>query len=176
LRVVLRENQNGVVGSLDTVLVVPDLAAAAPKVSSLVVGALRPAAAKGRKTSNPLVREGQELVPNVTHIVTGSQPLDVYFEVYDPARPAVASRTAPPGDAGIRVLSSMACFRGARRVYQTGVTSSPQLSVPDRDAVGIRLAIPPKALPPGLYTCQVNVVDDVAGTFAFPRVALYVTR
>jgi methylase of polypeptide subunit release factors len=28
----------------------------------------------------------------------------------------------------------------------------------------------------GLYTCQVNIVDDVGGTFAFPRVALYVRK
>jgi len=27
-----------------------------------------------------------------------------------------------------------------------------------------------------LYTCQVNVVNDAAGTFAFPRFPLYVRR
>jgi hypothetical protein len=31
-------------------------------------------------------------------------------------------------------------------------------------------------LQPGNYICQVNVIDDVAGTFAFPRLALYVRR
>ena len=30
------------------------------------------------------------------------------------------------------------------------------------------------AFKPGLYTCQVNIIDDVAGRFAFPRLALYV--
>ena len=29
---------------------------------------------------------------------------------------------------------------------------------------------------PGLYTCQVNIIDDAAGTFAFPRMALYVRK
>jgi hypothetical protein len=29
-------------------------------------------------------------------------------------------------------------------------------------------------LKPGFYTCQVNVIDDAAGHFLFPRVALLV--
>jgi hypothetical protein len=27
---------------------------------------------------------------------------------------------------------------------------------------------------PGLYTCQVNIIDAVAGRFAFPRLQMYV--
>jgi VWFA-related protein len=176
LRVVLRENQNGGVGSLDTALVVPDLAGVTPKVSSIVLGSLKPVARRDRKTTNPLVREGRELAPNVTHIVSSGQPLDVYFEVYDAARPAEGARATAAKSRGVRVLSSLACFRGPRRVYQTDITSSQEVSAPDRDAVTVRLAVPPNALAPGFYTCQVNVVDDIAGTFAFPRVPLYVAR
>jgi len=29
--------------------------------------------------------------------------------------------------------------------------------------------LPLQSLKPGLYVCQVNVIDDVAGNFAFPR-------
>jgi len=29
-------------------------------------------------------------------------------------------------------------------------------------------------LKPGFYTCQVNVVDDAAGRFAFPRLTLLI--
>jgi len=36
--------------------------------------------------------------------------------------------------------------------------------------------VPATDLPPGLYTCQVNIIDDVGGMFAFPRLALYVRR
>ena len=36
--------------------------------------------------------------------------------------------------------------------------------------------VPAASLPPGLYTCQVNVVYDVAGTFTFPRMQLYVRK
>jgi len=51
-----------------------------------------------------------------------------------------------------------------------------QINVTDRKAVTFEMAVPPGALPPGLYTCQVNVVDDAAGTFAFPRFQLYVRK
>jgi hypothetical protein len=36
--------------------------------------------------------------------------------------------------------------------------------------------VPASSLKPGLYTCQVNLVDDTAGTFTFPRLQLYVRR
>jgi len=34
--------------------------------------------------------------------------------------------------------------------------------------------VPASSLKPGLYTCQINVIDDAAGTFSFPRLQLYV--
>ena len=39
----------------------------------------------GRKTVSPLVRDGVEVVPNLTHIVSHDQKLYFYYEVYDPA-------------------------------------------------------------------------------------------
>jgi hypothetical protein len=34
--------------------------------------------------------------------------------------------------------------------------------------------LPLSALKPGFYTCQVNVIDDAAGRFLFPRLALLI--
>ena len=34
--------------------------------------------------------------------------------------------------------------------------------------------VPLAQLKPGFYTCQVNVIDDAAGRFVFPRLALLV--
>ena len=44
----------------------------------------------------------------------------------------------------------------------------------DRHASIFQLQLPAAQLKPGLYTCQVNVIDEVSGKFAFPRIALYV--
>jgi hypothetical protein len=49
-----------------------------------------------------------------------------------------------------------------------------QLTAPDRKAAVFQFDVPLTQLTPGLYTCQVTVIDDAAGTFAFPRLALLV--
>jgi hypothetical protein len=76
----------------------------------------------------------------------------------------------------VRVISNIAFYRGTQRVLQTEPVTAQAVNVTDRKAVSFEMAVPPGALPPGLYTCQVNVVDDTAGTFAFPRFQLYVRK
>jgi hypothetical protein len=67
-------------------------------------------------------------------------------------------------------------FRGARKVFETALMEASVVSAPDRGATAFQLEVPTGPLPPGLYTCQVNLVDDVAGTFAFPRLPIYVRK
>ena len=43
-----------------------------------------------------------------------------------------------------------------------------------RDAVAIELDVPLAGLKPGPYICQLNVIDDAGGSFAFPRFAVLV--
>jgi hypothetical protein len=98
-------------------------------------------------------------------VVSSAQPLYFYYEVYDPAR----------GEGGDpRVLTSITFFRGGARRYETPVVEIKRLAAPDRNAAVLQLAVPAGALKPGLYTCQVSVIDDVAGAFSFPRLALLV--
>ncbi|MGA2417102.1 MAG: hypothetical protein ABSF59_21825 [Candidatus Sulfotelmatobacter sp.] len=49
-----------------------------------------------------------------------------------------------------------------------------ELNARDRKAGIFQLDLPPEALKPGFYTCQVNVIDDAAGSFLFPRLALWI--
>jgi len=44
-----------------------------------------------------------------------------------------------------------------------------EVTAPDRKAVIFQIDVPLQSLKPGLYLCQVNVIDDVAGSFSFPR-------
>lgn len=173
IKVVVRENQNGTMGSYETDIIVPDLKADAVKLSSVIVGTqLQQGASKNDR--NPLVRNGRELVPNVTHVVSSGQHLYFYYEVYDPAK-----APAPPegGSAqGIKVLTSIAFFRGKVRAFETPIVASTELAAPDRKTAIFQFDVPATSLPPGLYTCQINVIDDAAGTFTFPRMQLYVKR
>ena len=34
--------------------------------------------------------------------------------------------------------------------------------------------VPAGSFEPGLYTCQINIIDEAAGRFAFPRMVFYV--
>jgi hypothetical protein len=167
LKMVVRENADGTFGSYETDIVVPDLkkaAANAPKLSSIVVGTqLQPAAKKSDR--NPLSRDGRELVPNVTHVVSSAQHLYFYYELYDPARTPAT-----------KVLTSITFFRGKVRAFETPVVESTELAGADKSASVFQFDVPAASLPPGLYTCQINVIDDTAGTFAFPRLQIYVRK
>jgi VWFA-related protein len=164
VKVVVRENVDGRMGSFETGVFVPDLRQAPVKVSSVTLSTqVRPAGEK--RSASPLVREGLELLPSLTHVVDRTQKMYFYYEVYDPQIP----------DGGSALLkTSLAFYRGAVKVFETPLVERSDLDAADRRAALFQFEVPAEAFKPGLYTCQVNIIDDVAGRFAFPRLALYV--
>jgi len=165
VKVVVRENTNGTIGSFEAPVVVPELKQAPVKVSSVILSTqLQEQPGRGR-SDNPLIRDGLQLVPNVTHVVGRHQKLFFYFEVYEPA---TADGSAPD------LRTSLAFYRGKVKVLETPVVERMTLDVPGRRAAVFRLEVAGDAFKPGLYTCQVNVIDAAAGKFAFPRLALLV--
>ena len=176
LKFVVRENQTGLLGSFETDLTVPDMKNVPLKMSSVVLASQIQPAKKSRK-ENPLIRDGSEVIPSVTHVFSAGQHLYFYYEVYDPAQQAAVAGTNPGATkAGIHLLSSVAFFRGNTKAYETPVVVSDQLNEPGRRAAVFQLDVPLASLTPGFYTCQVNVIDDAAGQFRFPRLALLVRQ
>src|SRR6266545_722469 len=157
LKVVVRENTSGLMGSFEAPVVVPELKQAPLKVSSVVLSTQVQAAKD--KSDNPLIRDGEQLVPNLTHVVGKDQRMFFYYEVYDPA----ATESAPD------VRTSLAFYRGKVKVFETPVVERTAIDEPSRQAARFKLEVPAGAIPPGLYTCQINIIDSVAGKFAFPR-------
>src|SRR5205085_7162485 len=86
VKFVVRENQTGKLGSFETDVTIPDLRKAPLKMSSIVLASQRSPAESKKKNPNPLIRDGQELVPNITHVFTPDQHLYMQYEVYDPAK------------------------------------------------------------------------------------------
>jgi VWFA-related protein len=168
VKVVVRENTDGTMGSYESDIVVPDVKREAVRISSVVLGTQLQAGAR-RNDANPLVHDGRELVPNVTHVVSPGQHLYFYYEVYDPAKAAA-------GAASIDLKTSIVFFRGKLRAFETPMVEATDLNDPNRKTAVFQFDVPAASLKPGLYTCQVNVVDDAAGTFTFPRMQLYVRR
>ena len=192
LKFVIRENQSGRMGSFETDVQIPDLRKAPLKMSSVVLSSLRAPVTGKKNGANPLVRDQMELVPNITHVFAPDQHLYLQYEVYDAAKgknpaPAVVNgqtvgqsgtaKDAPPvkpAKDSIRVFTSIEFLQGATKVYESKPVVANEVTAPDRKAVIFQMDLPLQALKPGLYLCQVNVIDDVAGSFSFPRFPLLI--
>ena len=174
LKFVVRENQTGRMGSFETDLNVPDLKSQPLKMSSVVLASQLQSAKKG-STPNPLIRDGQKIIPNVTHVFSSAQHIRLYYEVYEPGRSNTAQpvRTEPASPA-IHLLTNVAFFRGKTKVFESSLVELPELNARDRKAGVFQLDLPLSSFTPGFYTGQVNVIDDAAGSFLFPRFALLV--
>jgi hypothetical protein len=72
------------------------------------------------------------------------------------------------------VLSSLELIQGSTKVFETPVVQAKAINVEGRDAVAMELDVPLDKLKPGQYLCQLNVIDDAGGSFAFPRFAVLV--
>jgi VWFA-related protein len=181
LKFVVRENQTGLMGSFETDIEVPDLKTQPLKMSSVVLASQTQTAKKGANL-NPLVHDGSEIIPSITHVFSVTQHLLLYYEVYDPARSAVADSargTADSGSekdnkAGIRLLTNVAFFQGKAKAYESSLVELKELNARERKAAVFQLDVPLTSLKPGFYTCQVNVIDDAGGHFLFPRLALLI--
>jgi len=132
-------------------------------------------AARKGATPNPLIRDGEEIIPNVTHVFSSAQHLRLYYEVYDPGRSnATQPSQAESSNSAIRLLTNVSFFRGKARSFESSVVELTELNARNRKAGVFQLDLPLSSLKPGFYTCQVNVIDDAAGVFLFPRLALLI--
>ena len=190
LKFVVRENQTGRIGSFETDVQIPDLRKTPLKMSSVVLSSLRSPATNKKGSANPLVRDQMELVPNITHVFTPDQHLYLQYEVYDATKgknpaPAPAAASAPQGapkDApaikaprdSVRVLTSIEFLQNGVKIYESKPVVATEVTAPDRKAIVFQIELPLQSLKPGLYICQVNVIDDTGGSFSFPRQALLV--
>jgi VWFA-related protein len=192
LKFVIRENQTGRMGSYETDVQIPDLRKTPLKMSSVVLSSLRAPVTGKKNGANPLVRDQMELVPNITHVFAPDQHLYLQYEVYEAVKgknpaPAAAQNpnagqngttkdgpTAKPPKDSIRVFTSIEFLQGATKIYESKPVVANEVTAPDRKAVVFQMDLPLQALKPGLYLCQVNVIDDVAGSFSFPRFPLLI--
>jgi VWFA-related protein len=170
LKFVVRENQTGRMGSFEADITLPDMKKQPLKMSSIVLASLR----QPSKKNSPLIRAGEEYVPNISHVFHQDQHLYLLYEVYGPTREKPAEGQARGTKAGINLLSSLELMQGSTKVYETPLVQAKAVNVEGRDAVAVELDVPLTGLKPGPYVCQLNVIDDAGGSFAFPRFAVLV--
>jgi VWFA-related protein len=170
LKFVVRENQTGQMGSFEAEITLPEMRKAPLKMSSIVLASMR----QPSKKTTPLVRGGEEYVPNISHVFRRDQHLYLLYEIYSPAHEKAAENQSKGTKPGINLLSSLELIQGSTKVYETTLVQARAINVEGRDAVAIELDVPLSGLKAGQYVCQLNVIDDAAGGFAFPRFAVLV--
>src|SRR6185437_7113821 len=151
-------------------IALPEMKKLPLKLSSVVLASAR----QPSKQDTPLVRGGEEYVPNISHVFRQDQHLYLLYEVYGPAKEKPAANAPKGTKTGVSVLSSLELLQGAKKVYETPLVKATAVNVPGRDAVAMELDVPLSGLKPGQYVCQLNVIDDAGGSFAFPRFAVLV--
>jgi VWFA-related protein len=176
LKFLVRENQSGKMGTFETTFTVPSLRPTPEglRISSVVwSGQREPLSAAVGEGSNqkllanhPLVSEGQKLIPSITRVLSKKQNLYVYFEVYDPAQQAATKKP--------QVMASVGFYRRGVKVFESAPVELSSLSASREGTLPVKFEVPLASLQAGRYTCQINVIDDVAKKFDFIRSPLVV--
>jgi hypothetical protein len=203
MKVVARENELGTMGAFENEVIVPALGPERVRVSSVVLGTRIGGEERSRVNPLSTLAEGLvpsvapvvsarqrlyfyfEVYDPSTQTGDGQTGSAQTGSAKTGSAPAGSVKTGSgqigsgatqraKGDEPVRVLASLSFLRGGARVYQTGVVNVTRLADPARGAAAFRLEVAPASLAPGLYTCQVNVIDDLAGAFTFPRLMLAV--
>ena len=106
--------------------------------------------------ANPLVYEGERLLPSVTKVFSTSQNMHVYLQAYERG----ATETQP-------LIAYVSFFQGDVKVFETQPLPVVDGLNPRSKAVPIRLTVPLAKVPPGRYDCQVVVIEPTGKKVAF---------
>src|ERR1035437_4714333 len=115
LKFVVRENQTGRMGSFEADIVLPEMKKIPLKMSSIVLASQR----RTSKKDSPLVRDGEEYVPNISHVFRTDQHLYLLYEVYGPAREKAAENQPKGTKPGINLLSTLELMQGSTKGSET---------------------------------------------------------
>lgn len=177
MRMVVRENLTGKLGSFDTRFTIPDLGGLKDEVrlSSLVLGAQRVPVSEAvgaadrklmkKQDTHPLVRGREKLLPSVTRVFRQGQTVYVYAEAYDPETDAAQQRPS--------LAAALTVYRDGKLVYQSRPAVVNALKEEKSRSAAISLEVPLK-LPAGEYIAQLNVIDRLGQRAGFLRAPLVV--
>lgn len=168
IKLLARDAETGRIGTYETNFVIPNLNKELKRipVSSVVLSSQRVElkeaiynALKSKdqaETANPLVEEGQKLIPSVTRVFSKSRPMYVYLQAYEP----MAATDQP-------LAAFVTFYRGSTKVFQTpprAVTTGMNNRL---KTMPLRFDISLDHVPPGAYNCQVTVLDPSEQKAAF---------
>ena len=169
LKFLARNADTGRIGTYQTVFAVPDLSSENLQlpISSVVLSSQRVpmsdalfnaggGMSSGAQPVNPLIQDGQKLIPGIARVYSRAQPLYVYLHAY------VQDSSGPEG-----LVAYLALYREKQKVFETPAYAINDSPLAESGSVPIRLMLAPGDLPAGEYTCQVSVLHPRGQKAAF---------
>jgi hypothetical protein len=108
------------------------------------------------ESSNPLVLDGQKLIPSVTRVFSKSRDLYVFLQAYERG----ATSTQP-------MVAFVSFYQGQVKAFETAPLAVTQGLDAKSKAVPLRFNLSLEKLPPGQYDCQITVLDPTGQKAAF---------
>ncbi|HUX66855.1 MAG TPA: VWA domain-containing protein [Terriglobales bacterium] len=172
LKLLARDAETGRIGTYIKSFTIPNLMKVADRLplSTVVLGSQRvPLAAAlfnaGKQTArdaaqaaNPLVSHGVELLPSVTRVFSRRATMYVYLQAYEHGATALQP-----------LVAYVTFFRGTAQAMQTPPSDIHTGLDGRAGAVPIRFRFPLAPLAPGVYTCQVTVLEPAGQKANFWR-------
>jgi VWFA-related protein len=170
IKVLARDDETGRIGTFQTSFVVPNLSKETKRVpiSSVVLsGQRQPYAnaiynvANGKEQAkqtavDPLVQNGQQLVPSVTRVFSKGRSLYVFLQAYEQG-----AATAQP------LMGYVSFYQGQTKVYETQLVEVSPNPNTRLESAPLNFTVDLSQLQPGKYDCQVTVLDPTGAKGAF---------
>ena len=168
IKFLARDSETGRIGTYQTSFVIPNLMKEEKRIpiSSVVLSSQRVkeplfTASKDKlnaaaQAANPLMVEGQTLVPSVTRVFSKSRDMYVYLQAYE----RNAATTQP-------MVAFVTFYRGQAKAFETTPLQVVDGLDPKSKALPLKFSLSLSKLPPGEYMCQVTVLDPTNQKAAF---------
>ena len=171
IKFLARDAETGRIGTFQSVFVIPNLNREEKRIpiSSVVLssqrvplgGALFTVKKDAALSADPLVFEGQKLIPSVTRVFSKGRDLYVFLQAYQRNEPAMQP-----------LVAFVSFYRGDVKVFETAPLAVTTGLDARTKAIPLRFSLPLTDLPPGRYDCQVTVLQPDGNKAAFWRAAI----
>jgi len=166
IKVLARDDETGRIGTFMSKFVIPNLNKEQQRIpiSSVVLSgqrvdlkdALYTAGKDKAPNTNPLIQDGEKLIPSVTRVFSRSRDMYVYLQAYERG----AASTQP-------LVAFVTFYRGQNKAFETPPLEVAQGLDNKLKTVPLRFDLGLSRLTPGRYNCQVTVVDPDSQKAAF---------
>jgi VWFA-related protein len=171
IKFLARDAETGRIGTYQSSFTIPNLNREDKRVpiSSVVLssqrvplgGALYTVKKDAAMSVDPLVYDGQKLIPSVTRVFSKGRDLYVFLQAYQRNEPAMQP-----------LVAFVSFYRGDVKVFETAPLAVTGGLDARTKAIPLRFSLPLASLPAGRYECQVTVLQPGGEKAAFWRAAI----